>query len=121
MNQTKPCVKNLITFLLATICGFCFYGCGSDALDQECIMGVVLYEIPCNSANGSAYLIKVERGGITDSIATTTLPSIYKVEGQEIFFFVREPEHHLICVTSIIPPKKEYDIYNVSNNACLYE
>lgn len=114
-------MKNLAVILFIAISGLGFYSCESDTLNQECLKGIVLYEIPCNSANGLAYLIKVERSGITDSIATTTLPSIYKVEGQEIFFFVREPKHELFCNTSIIPPKKEYDIYNVSNNACSNE
>lgn len=114
-------MKNLFMLLFLTTSGLGLYSCDSDALEQECLKGIVLYEIPCNSSNGLAYLIKVDRGGIIDSIATTTLPSIYKIEGQEIFFFIREPQNELFCTTSILPPKMEYDIYNVSNNGCSNE
>jgi hypothetical protein len=110
-------MKNLIILLFLTTSVLGLYSCDSDSLEQECLKGIVLYEIPCNSPNGLAYLIKVNRDGKIDSIATTTLPSIYKIEGQEIFFFIREPQYELFCTTSIIAPK-EYDIYNVSNNGC---
>ncbi len=101
--------------------GFYFSSCDSETPDKDCFNGTVLYQISCNSENGLAFLIKVESNNMTDSIATTTLPSIYQVEGIQIFFKVREPEHPLFCTTNITPPKKEYDIYNVSNKPCSNE
>jgi hypothetical protein len=110
-------MKNLIVFLLI------MNGVGLFACDDDCTSssGEVLYQISCNSQNGLAFLIKVTGQNATDTIATTTLPGTYQSAGSKIFFRTRTPEHPLFCTTNIAPPKKEYDIYDVSSKPCSNE
>lgn len=87
----------------------------------QCYSGTVLNQISCNSDNGLAFVIQVAEQNLTDTIVTTTLPKLYQSEGVKIFFKIRKPQYPLFCTTNITPPKKEYDIYNVSNNPCSNE
>jgi hypothetical protein len=113
-------MKKLNIFLLILNC-FYISSCDDEKPELECHSGTVIYQISCNSENGLAFLIQVTEQNIIDTIATTTLPDIYQIEGSKIFFKTREPEHALFCTTNITPPKKEYDIYNLSNKPCSNE
>lgn len=112
-------MKNLY-FLLLVLTGICFFSC-DDNTEIDCYSGTVLEQVSCSSESGAAFLIEVTEQKSTYTFATTTLPDIYKKEGEKIYFKRRETKHPLICTTHIIPPNLDYDIYNVSDKPCLCE
>ena len=106
--------------LLPIMAFMCNEESGKDP-DLDCLSGTVLYEISCSGghdATGKALLIEIRNMNSVDTIATTTLPNAFKIEGQKIFFGLEEASKEIICTLDIDTPWEFYSVINVSKNGC---